>query len=329
LNKSTQNFKIQKFTAFFSLFLFAVKCYAWYLTHSIAILTDALESIVNVIAGFVGLYTIYLSSKPKDWDHPYGHGKAELISAAVEGVMIGVAGLLIIKEAILNFFHPQVIHKVDIGMILIAFTAIVNFIMGSVCVKMGKKNQSVALISGGKHLLSDTYTTAGIVVGLILIYLTGIVWIDSVVAIIFACIILYTGYNIIRTSLAGMMDEADMELLDRLVKVLNENRRDNWIDLHNLRIIKYGSMLHVDCHLTVPWYLNVHEAHQEIDALSELVKQNFGDAVELFVHSDGCLDFSCAICSKPGCHQRKNDFQQKLAWTFENISSNKKHSLNT
>jgi cation diffusion facilitator family transporter len=327
LNKSTQNFKIQKFTAFFSLFLFAVKCYAWYITHSVAILTDALESIVNVIAGFMGLYTIYLSSKPKDLDHPYGHGKAELISAAVEGVMIGVAGLLIIKEAIYNFFHPHAIHKVDIGMILVGFTAIVNFIMGTVCVKMGKKNQSAALISGGKHLMSDTLTTAGIIIGLMLIYLTGITWIDSVVAIIFAFVILNTGYQIIRSSLAGMMDEADMELLNRLVKVLNENRRQNWIDLHNLRIIKYGSMMHIDCHLTVPWYLNVHEAHREIDALSALVKQNFGDAVELFVHSDGCLDFSCAICTKLDCLQRKNEFKESVLWTFENISSDKKHSL--
>ncbi len=327
MNKSQENLKIQKFTAIFSLFLFAVKCYAWYITQSVAILTDTLESIVNVIAAFVGLYTIYIASKPKDLDHPYGHGKAELISAAVEGVMIGVAGILIIIESISNLYHRHEIHQIDIGLYLIVSTAIVNYVLGSICVRIGKKNSSAALISGGKHLISDTYTTAGIVVGLLLIYFTGILWIDSIVAIVFALIILYTGYGIIRSSVAGMMDEADMDLLNQMVKMLNEHRRENWIDLHNLRIIKYGSMVHIDCHLTVPWYLNVHEAHLEIDALTELVKNKFGDSVELFVHSDGCLDFSCDICSKNDCKERKSAQKEKIAWTLENISSNKKHKL--
>ena len=327
MNKSQQNLKIQKFTAVFSLVLFAVKFYAWYITHSIAILTDALESIVNVVASFVGLYTIYIASKPKDIDHPYGHGKAELISAAVEGVMIGVAGVLVIIESVSNLYTKHEIHQIDIGLYLIVSTALVNYILGSVCVRIGKKNQSAALVSGGKHLMSDTYTTAGIVVGLALIYFTNILWIDSVVAIIFALIIMYTGYGIIRSSVAGMMDEADMDLLNQMVKMLNEKRRENWVDLHNLRIIKYGSMIHIDCHLTVPWYLNVHEAHREIDALSEMVKNKFGNSVELFVHSDGCLDFSCAICTKADCKERKSAHKQRLTWTLENISSDKKHKL--
>ena len=327
MNKSQQNLKIQKFTAVFSLVLFTVKFYAWYITHSIAILTDALESIVNVVASFVGLYTIYIASKPKDIDHPYGHGKAELISAAVEGVMIGVAGVLVIIESVSNLYHKHEIHQIDIGLYLIVSTALVNYILGSVCVRIGKKNQSAALVSGGKHLMSDTYTTAGIVVGLALIYFTNILWIDSVVAIIFALIIMYTGYGIIRSSVAGMMDEADMDFLNQMVKMLNEKRRENWIDLHNLRIIKYGSMIHIDCHLTVPWYLNVHEAHREIDSLSEMVKNKFGNSVELFVHSDGCLDFSCAICTKADCKERKSAHKQRLTWTLENISSDKKHKL--
>ena len=327
MNKSQQNLKIQKFTAVFSLVLFAVKFYAWYITHSIAILTDTLESIVNVVASFVGLYTIYIASKPKDIDHPYGHGKAELISAAVEGVMIGVAGVLVIIESVSNLYTKHEIHQIDIGLYLIVSTALVNYILGSVCVRIGNKNQSAALVSGGKHLMSDTYTTAGIVVGLALIYFTNILWIDSVVAIIFALIIMYTGYGIIRSSVAGMMDEADMDLLNQMVKMLNEKRRENWVDLHNLRIIKYGSMIHIDCHLTVPWYLNVHEAHSEIDALSEMVKNKFGNSVELFVHSDGCLDFSCAICTKADCKERKSAHKQRLTWTLENISSDKKHKL--
>ena len=327
MNRATQNFKIQKYIAVISVALFLIKLFAWYLTHSVAILTDALESIVNVVAGFIGLYSLYVSGKPKDQDHPYGHGKVEFLSAAIEGLLIGIAGIFIIREAILNLYEPHSIQKLDYGIYLVGVTAIINLLAGMICVKTGKKNNSLALIASGKHLMADTYTTIGIIIGLVLLFITGISWIDSVVAIIFALVIFYTGYKIVRSSIAGIMDEADMELLKKMVIFLNENRNPNWIDLHNLRIIKYGAMIHLDCHLTVPWYFNVHQAHDEIDRLSGLVKQHFGDSVELFVHSDGCLDFSCALCEKMECEVRKNAFEKKIVWTMENISSNKKHQL--
>lgn len=327
MNRATQNFKIQKYIAVISVALFLIKLFAWYLTHSVAILTDALESIVNVVAGFIGLYSLYVSGKPKDQDHPYGHGKVEFLSAAIEGLLIGIAGIFIIREAILNLYEPHSIQKLDYGIYLVGVTAIINLLAGMICVKTGKKNNSLALIASGKHLMADTYTTIGIIIGLVLLFITGISWIDSVVAIIFALVIFYTGYKIVRSSIAGIMDEADMELLNKMVVLLNENRNPNWIDLHNLRIIKYGAMIHLDCHLTVPWYFNVHQAHDEIDRLSGLVKQHFGDSVELFVHSDGCLDFSCALCEKMECEVRKNAFEKKIVWTMENISSNKKHQL--
>lgn len=320
-----QNIRIQFWVATLSIALLVTKLVAYYFTGSVAILTDALESIVNVIAGFFGLFSLYVSAKPRDADHPYGHGKIEFVSAAVEGSMIFLAGILIIYEAVKNLINPTAIQQLDLGIILIAITAFLNFIAGSVCVRVAKKNNSLALLSSGKHLISDTYSTAGILVGLGCIYLTDIVWLDSAVAILFSFIILYTGYKIIRESMAGIMDETDKALLSDMVKLLNENRRENWIDLHNLRIIKYGSTLHLDCHLTVPWYLNVHEAHAEIDALAELVRKNFGESLELFVHSDGCLDFSCKICSKQECNVRKHPFTKRVEWTVENISSNKKH----
>jgi divalent metal cation (Fe/Co/Zn/Cd) transporter len=150
---------------------------------------------------------------------------------------------------------------------------------------------------------------------------------DSAVALLFAFIIIFTGYKIIRSSIEGIMDKADEALLKEMVTTLNQHRSINWIDLHNLRIIKYGPTLHMDCHLTVPWYFNVHEAHREIDALSELVKKNYGDSVELFVHSDGCLHFSCAICSKMECHVRQHPFKERVEWTMANISSNHKHRM--
>jgi cation diffusion facilitator family transporter len=282
---------------------------------------------VNVVAGFIGVYSLYVSAKPKDKDHPYGHGKAEFISAAVEGTLITVAGFIIIYEAINNLIHPHTIQRLDAGIILVAATAVVNYIVGVVCINTGKKNNSLVLVSSGKHLQTDTYSTLGIIVGLILMYFFKYSWIDSAVAILFAFIIMFTGYKIVRTSIAGIMDEADETLISKMVLLLNANRRDNWIDLHNLRIIQYGSTLHVDCHLTVPWYLNMHEAHAEIDELTSLVKKEFGEAMEFFVHTDGCLDFSCSICSKQNCNVRKHPFEKRVEWTLENIISNKKHKL--
>lgn len=324
---SKQNIRVQMWVAILSIALLVMKLTAYFLTGSVAILTDALESIVNVVAGFFGLFSLYIAAKPRDDDHPYGHGKIEFVSSAVEGSMIFIAGILIIYEAIINLIHPATLHQLDLGMLLIGITAALNFLAGKICVRIATKNNSLALLSSGKHLISDTYSTAGILIGLVLIHFTDIMWLDSAVAILFSFIILYTGYKIIRTSLAGIMDETDQELLVKLVKLLNDNRRENWIDLHNLRIIKYGSTLHVDCHLTVPWYLTVKDAHIEIDALAELVRKNFGESLELFVHSDGCLDFSCKICNKKDCHVRKHPFEKRVEWTVENISRDKKHEI--
>ncbi len=294
------------------------------MTASVAIFTDALESTVNVIAGFIGLYSLSVAAKPKDADHPYGHGKAEFISAAVEGTLILVAGVIVIYESARNLLHPHAIQKLDKGLILVAATAIVNFIIGYITIKKGKQNNSLALIASGRHLQSDTYSTMGIIAGLSLMLITGYKWLDSPIAILFALIIIYTGYRIVRSSVAGIMDEADKELLSGIVGLLNNNRRDNWIDLHNLRVIKYGGQLHIDCHLTVPWYLNINQAHEEIDALIALIQHHFGDTIEFFVHTDGCLYSQCSLCCKPDCPVRQHAFRQQIEWTPENLLSNKK-----
>jgi divalent metal cation (Fe/Co/Zn/Cd) transporter len=160
-----------------------------------------------------------------------------------------------------------------------------------------------------------------------MLYIFKLGWIDSAVAIIFGSLIIVTGYKIIRTSVAGIMDEADIQLLERLVDMLNKKRPENWIDLHNLRIIKYGGTLHIDCHLTVPWYLSVQEAHKEIENLGAFVKHEYGEAVELFVHSDPCQEFSCSICFKHDCLVRQHPFEQKVEWTIDNILKDSKHHL--
>ncbi len=307
MKKEQQNLNVQKWVAVVSMALLVVKFIAYYSTHSVSILTDALESIVNVLAGFIGLFSLYVAAKPRDLDHPYGHGKAEFISAAIEGTMIGSAGAIILYKAIQHLINPIELHKIDLGILLVAITAVINFAVGYFCLQTGKKNNSAALMASGKHLQTDTWSTAGIIAGLALLYFTGYNWIDSAVACLFGCIIVFTGYRIVRSSLAGIMDEADVKLLGRMVEVLNTSRQTNWVDLHNLRVIKYGSVLHVDCHLTI--------------------RKEFGESLELFVHTDGCLYAQCPICIKNDCPVRQHNFEQRITWTLENISRNKKHEL--
>lgn len=330
MQSARQNFTVQKWITALSVVLFGIKIIAYYITGSLAILTDALESIVNVVAGFIGLYSLYIAAKPSDLQHPYGHGKAEFISAAVEGGLIVSAGLVILYQTVRNFFVHTTIGKLDTGLILVAATGIINYIAGSICLKKGIKTKSVALQSSGKHLQIDTYSTAAIIVGLLIIIYTKQYWLDRVLAIVLSGVILYNGYVIIRTSLAGIMDEADMKLLSQMVKMLNDNRRKNWIDVHNLRVIKYGSLLHVDCHLTVPYYFMVNEAHIEVEKLRNSITSEFNDAFELFVHTDGCIPpQGCAICIKDDCGVRQQPLQKQLTWTLDNVLSNEKHTMKT
>lgn len=325
MEKSQENISIQRWVVAVAVVLFLLKLAAYYLTQSVAVLTDALESTVNVIAGFVGLYSLHVAAKPRDIDHPYGHGKAEFLSAAVEGALVVMAGLIIIYEAIIGLLHPHPIQKLDKGIYIVAFTALVNFIVGAICIYKGRRNNSIALQAGGKHLQSDTYSTIGIIAGLIVIWFTRLAWLDSIVSFIFAGIILYAGYHILRRSVAGIMDEADMQLLQDMISYVNQHRRENWIDVHNLRVIKYGGLLHVDCHLSVPWYLNVLEGHAEVDALIDLIRGRFGESMEFFVHTDACYDFSCRICMKEECSVRKHAFEERVEWTLANVIANKRH----
>jgi cation diffusion facilitator family transporter len=327
VHNSKQNLKVQFFLTILSIVLFALKFVAYYLTHSLSVLSDALESIVNVIAGCIGLYSLYVASKPKDKDHPYGHGKAEFLSAAFEGSLIITAGLIIIIETISSFFSPNALHALDNGLWILVSTAIINLIGGLLAKKMGRKNNSLALVSSGQHLIIDSFTTFGVIIGISIVLITNYNGIDSFIALLMGIWIIYNGYKIIRESIAGIMDEADMALLENVIAELDANRNKNWVDLHNLRVIKYGPLLHIDCHLTMPWYLNVHQAHKMMDHFTDLIKSKFGDSVEFFIHIDGCMPFSCAICTLEQCDQRQQPFQKKLNWTMENVLANTKHQL--
>lgn len=323
--KHNETIRIQRIIAAVSVVIFLAKLLAWYMTHSIAILTDALESTVNVIAGFIGLYSVTLAAKPRDLNHPYGHGKIEFVSAAIEGALIFIAGLMIVYEAINQLLHPTGLHKLNVGIIITVITGVLNLALGAYAMKVGKKNRSATVQAAGKHLCSDAYSTFAIVAGLTLLIITKKNWLDSVVALAFAGIILVTGYKVIRQSLAGIMDEADEALLKQVILYLQQNRQPQWIDLHNLRVIQYGEVLHIDAHMTLPWYYQVKDAEREIHSLESIIGNRFGDKIELFIHVDACMPYQCPLCALEECPVRQAIFTGQIPWNEENVWANQKH----
>jgi cation diffusion facilitator family transporter len=212
-----------------------LKFIAFFITHSNAILSDALESIINVVAGLFAYFSMRYAARPKDINHPYGHGKIEFISAGFEGGLILIAGILIIGKAVYSFIFPVEIDHLDKGALLAGFAGIVNFFLGRYLIKTGERYRSITLVADGKHLQSDTLSSVGLIIGIVIIYFTKMVWLDNILAIAFALIIIFTGFKLIRKALAGLMDEADEVIIKDVLKVLSENRREQWIDVHNLR----------------------------------------------------------------------------------------------
>ena len=328
-NSSKTNFTFQKTVAIVGIGLFIGKLIAWHLTNSDAVFSDAMESIVNIIAGFMGLYSLYLAAKPKDIDHPYGHGKVEFVTSGIEGALIIFAGVIIIVQAVDSLLNGNIPKKLDWGMLIIAVTAGINYLMGYISVKKGIQQNSLVLQSSGKHLQSDTITTLGVVISLVLVYVTKIYWIDAVVALIFGGYIIFIGYKIIRKALSGIMDEADQDMLARLAKIMNENRKREWIDIHNTRIQQHGSGLHIDAHLTLPWYFELRKAHEEMEETYKLIAENSNRTIEFNFHLDDCKTFSCEICQLSECKVRQRPFVKKIEWDENNISQVGKHDVNT
>lgn len=321
------NFAFQRMVAIVGVLLFIGKLVAWRLTSSDAVFSDAMESIVNIIAAFMGLYALFLAAKPKDDDHPYGHGKVEFITSGIEGILIIIAGGMIIIQSISSLISGKQLQQLDWGIIIITGTAIINYILGYISYKKGVRDNSLVLQSSGKHLQSDTITTIGVVLSLVLVKLTGLFWIDAVVALAFGGYIIFVGYEIIRKALKGIMDEADPELLTEMVKILNEHRKTEWIDIHNLKIQQYGSTLHIDGHITLPYYFSLREAHQEMEQMIKTIAKNTDRPIEFNIHMDDCKPFSCEICQIKDCPMRQKSFKKKLEWNTENISQVHKHKI--
>jgi len=301
--------------------LLAAKFYAYHLTGSSAILSDALESIINVAASGFALISIVTAARPPDESHPYGHGKIEFFSAGFEGALIILAAAGIFYTGIERVFHPQGLPNLGDGIAILGAAAAINLIVGILLVRTGKRTDSLTLVADGKHLLTDVYTSAGVIVGLFLVPVTGWYRLDGVIACLVGLNILVTGVGLVRTSFAGLMDESDPILLEKITELLSQHRKENWIDIHQLRSWKAGNHVHIDLHLVLPRDLDLYHAHEEAKQVELILEDHFEGNAGILVHIDPCSAPDCPVCQKTRCEMRTAAMQQAVAWNTASLTT--------
>ena len=308
------------------LLIAAMKVAAYFLTHSVAILTDAAESGINVLAAGFALYAVWLSAQPPDREHPYGHGKIEFVSAGFEGGFIVFAGLGILYEAYRAIRFPHAPTELGLATVLVALGGAGNGYLGWRLVQAGKRYQSLALVADGRHLLTDAFSSVALLLGLGLMALTGLYWLDGILALLLAAMLLYHGAGLIRQSLRGLLDERDQPLLAEVAAVLQAHRRDTWVDLHNLRAVRHGADIHIDAHVTLPWYQNLEQAQAELEAIQTRLDSHFATRVEVFLHPEPCTPASCPVCPLLSCAVRQAPFERRVDWTSLALQLNQNHA---
>ncbi len=296
--------------------IFSGKVLAYVITGSAAVFSDAMESIVNVVAAAVLVWSLRVASRPADPDHPYGHGKVEFFSAGIEGALIVVAAVLIAVQAIRQLVAGAEPQRLDAGLALLAAASLGNGALGLYLVGIGRRTESLALVADGKHVLADVWTSVGVIAGLAVVRVTGFAVLDPIVALGVAIWIVREGGGLVRRAVEGLMDAADDGLLGDLAAVLEAERPAEWIDVHGMRAWRSGAELHVDFHLLVPRYLDVDRLHALHDEVEKRLLPRHGDAV---VHFDPCRPAHCAGCVVPACPVRSAPAGARAPLTRERV----------
>lgn len=246
-----------------------IKYAAYYVTGSIALLSDALESIVNVVAAIAVLIALKIGAKPADADHPFGHHKAEYFSAVLEGVLIVLAAILILREVYFAFLEPRELSTPLEGMVINGLATVINASWSFLLVKLGRKWRSPALVADGAHLYTDVVTSIGVLVGLGLVVATGWTILDPAIAAIVAVNILWTGWKVVRESVDGLMDRAASADLENDIKAVISAHAEGAIEVHDLRTRAAGQAIFIEFHMVVPAAMSVAESHEICDRVED------------------------------------------------------------
>jgi cation diffusion facilitator family transporter len=256
-----------------ALAVMGLKMVAWYVTGSVALLSDGLESTVNVIAAVVAWMVVGYAAKPADQDHPFGHYKAEYVSAVVEGVLIVVAALMIVSEASSHLIAPNLPNAPVLGLAINAGAAVINAVWAGVLIRAGRQYRSPALTADGQHIWSDVVTSAGVLVGLVLAIVTGYAILDPLMAIFVALNILYQGWKVISHSIGGLMDQAVEPHDEEVIKTAIATHGYGALNVHHLRTRRAGQVSFVVFDLMVPASMTVREAHDICDRLEDAIHE--------------------------------------------------------
>jgi cation diffusion facilitator family transporter len=300
--------------------LMVLKFIAFWITDSTAILSDALESIINVVAASFALWSIIFAARSPDPAHPYGHGKMEYFAAGFEGALIILAALGIFYEAWPRLLHPQAVSSLASGLQLILAAAAINLILGLALVTVGKRTGSLILVADGKHVLTDVFTTVGVVLGLTGVMVTGWNWLDGAVAILVGCTILITGAMLVQQSSAALLDTSDPGLLQEICGVIARHRQDLWIDIHQLRARRSGYHVFMDFHLILPRDLSLEASHDEVKKLEKILNDHFEGRADILIHADPCALPECPICGHAPCEHRQEGQKMQRLWTRGNLT---------
>ncbi len=301
--------------------LLVTKFWAYRLTRSQAVFSDALESIVNVVAALLTIVVVIIANRPADRDHPYGHGKVEFFSAAFEGGLIAFAAILICVEAIQAFLDKRVLHELGVGVLIVLTAGLINLLLGLFMLRTGRTVQSPALIASGKHVITDFWTSVGVTVGLLVVQLTGHVWLDPLIALIVGILLAKTGVGLVRRSVGGLLDEEDREILSSLASSIERERHAGIIQVHYARIIRSGQRHHIDAHVVVPEFWNVAEAHVETQQFEVRLMQSYPYSGELHLHVDPCRRAYCCHCEVTDCPIRLQPFVNRRYLTVDELTS--------
>ena len=263
--------------------VFALKYLAYYYTGSVALYSDALESIVNIVAAGAALIALRVAAMPADPNHPYGHTKAEYFSAVLEGVLILFAAITIFQEAYKGFMHPKELKELNIGAIISLVASGLNGVLGTFLIRIGRAVRSPALTADGRHVMTDVVTSVGVLLGVMLTGLTGITILDPLIAILVALNILWTGWQLMKESVGGLMDAAPKaELLEQVRHIVGQHG-EGALEAHDLRARHAGRITFIEFHLVVPGSMTVQEAHAICDRIEEGLKETLHE-VEISIH---------------------------------------------
>lgn len=310
-----------------SLLVLSLKTKAYYETLSVAVLSDALETVVNVITAVIALYAVKVAAEPADEGHPYGHGKMEYFSAAFEGGLIFFAALAILFQAIESFFVDGKIQNIAEGYKYLGIATVLNLAVGSHLLWTGRKHKSEALKASGKHVLSDVLTTLGIFVGLFLVQVTGLQWIDSIVGLLAGLWLGKEAYEVLRSNSGALLDESDTGLLEILAAVIAKHRKPGVIDIHHVRMIRSGNFHHIDAHMVVPEFWDVQHAHMMAHDFEKNVVRDYEHDGEFAFHMDPCQKLYCAVCTVENCKVRAAAYTHHREFTKEHLTKGPSYTV--